>query len=72
MNLHKVNGVIIAIATKQYYLMRTNEQEALSMALTLADYLRDHPVEFDDKSLVFSQTTAGFTTCYEKVCSSYI
>jgi len=38
------------------------------MALTLADYLRDHPVEFDEKSLALSQTTAGFTTYYERVC----
>lgn len=36
------------------------------MALTLADYLRDHPVDFDDKSLALSQTTAGFTTYFER------
>ena len=47
--------------------MRTVEQD---MALTLADYLRDHPIELDDKSLAFSQTTAGFTTYQERVCSN--
>lgn len=47
--------------------MRTD----MEMALTLADYLRDHPIELDDKSFAYSQTTAGFTTFQERVCSNY-
>jgi len=37
------------------------------MALTLADYLRQHPSELDEKSIALSETTA-FTTYFERVC----
>jgi len=36
------------------------------MALTLADYLRQHPQELDEKSIALSETTA-FTSYFERV-----
>jgi len=40
------------------------------MALTLADYLRQHPSEFDEKSIALSETTA-FTSYFERVRHAY-
>ena len=40
------------------------------MELTLADYLRQHPPELDEKSIALSETTA-FTTYFERVWYKY-